>query len=792
MLISLRLLKKYLPIKEPATKIMESLTMGGIEVENFTDIGFISGKILVGEIKEMQPHPSSEKLSICLVDIGKQPLLKIVCGAPNTAVGQKVPVALPGAVFPDGTKIEKTVIRDVESEGMLCSGKELNYNDDHSGILILPPDWEIGEPVDCLIDIKVTPNRADCLSIIGVARDLSAMFKKKVSPPVPRFHETMDRIEQWAKVTVENKEACPRYACRLIRSVRVGPSPVWLQRAVEAGGLRSINNVVDVTNFVLLELGHPLHAFDFDKIANHHIVVRNAKEGETITTLDNQALNITPNDLLIADPAKPIALAGIMGGLHSEVDDKTINVLLEAAYFDPLTIRRTSKRLEKVTDSSYRFERGTDIKNLTLALNRSAQLIKEVASGEIIKGIIDISGKVLKPPPISINIDNANKVLGTNLTARNVADELSALGFELLRCDKSLLSLSVPSYRVDIHREVDLIEEVARIYGYQNIPTSMPYIPTSSLRLDSMSRLTRKIRTILVSLGIAETITYSFIGENQIEALEMKSDDIVKLRNPISNDQNVMRTSLIPGLFSGIKHNMNHNVLDIRIFEIGKTFRWDTERKGVIETENLVVGMCGRRYKSWNLPFGDVDFYDIKGIAEFIMNNLLISGFKIEKLNDPNGHFLHPQRSAKFTINDVELIRFGEINPVFEEKLEFKKKLYILEANVENLLNFISDEIIFTEIPKYPGADRDLAIIIDEDIPVGDIESKIREAGGKDLASLSVFDIYKGPQVPEGKKSIAFSLFFLSNDKTLTENEVNEYQQKILEALEKNFSARLR
>lgn len=793
MIISLRLLKKYIPLKESVGEIVNALTMAGIEVEELIDLGVESQKILIGEVKEVSKHPSAEKLSVCKVSIGAdKPVLNIVCGAPNVAAGQRVPVALAGATLPTKMKIEKTTIRGVESEGMLCSGKEIKYNEDDSGILVLPKEWTIGEPLDCLIDIKVTPNRADCLSIIGVARDLAAIYKRKVNPPVPKLHETMDKIEMMAKVTVENKEACPKYTCRLIRGVKIGPSPLWLKCAVESCGMRSINNVVDVTNFVLTELGHPLHAFDFDKITDHHIIVRFAKNGEEITTLDNQPLKLSEKDLLITDPAKPIALAGIMGGLYSEIDTKTINVLLESAYFDPVTIRRSSKRLEKSTDSSYRFERGTDIKNLTLALNRASQLIKEVAGGEIAKGIIDVSGKISKPQLLSLSIDTLNKTLGTKLTVREVADELVSLGFELLRCDKNLMSFNVPSFRVDIKREVDLIEEVARIYGYNKIPTAVPYIPSRHLSVSPLQKIQKKIRESFVELGFNEAITYSFVNKDRLQIFDKDTDKFIEVKNPISKDQGVMRTNLITEMLKRVSHNMNYNTMDLRLFEIGKTFKWNDKKTEPVETEKVVAVISGSRFSSWNLPQGDVDFFDIKGAAEYLLKSLGITGAAISKIDAAANIYYNPYRSAAFMLGNDEIIKFGELHPDYQEQLDIKKKVYILEADVDLLVNVGKDMPVFEELPKFPGVARDLAILVGKEIPVADIIREIKKVSGTDLVNISVFDLYEGEQVPQGKKSIAFSLFYQSREKTLSEDVIAKHQADILSALKEKFSAILR
>jgi phenylalanyl-tRNA synthetase beta chain len=790
MRISFRWLQQYLGVRAPVEEVMQALTMGGIEVERYLDLGYPSKGIVIGKMLEIKKHPSADNLVLCSVDTGAGEPLRIVCGARNMREGDKVPVAVHGARLPNGQTIRRTRIRGEESQGMLCSGAELEWNGDASGILILPEEFPVGEPFDCLLEVKVTPNRPDCLSVYGIARDLAAIFGKKVSPPTPRFRESLERIEEMAKVTVRAKEACPRYAARVVRDVRIQPSPLWLQRALESAGLRPINNVVDVTNYVLLELGHPLHAFDLDKIASHHVIVRKAKDGEVIETLDGSQLKLTSADLLITDPAKPIALAGIMGGQNTEVSDSTINVLIECAYFDPVTIRRTSKRLDKQTDSSYRFERGTDRENLLLPLNRATQLIAELAGGQVAKGSIDVAQTLHPRDPIVVNIRRVNKVLGLDLSGSEIADKLVRLGFEIRSSDREQMRVAVPSYRVDVEEEIDLIEEVARIYGYDKIPETLPYAPARPREVSTREQVETALRNLLVSVGFCEVINYSFVGKDQVSSLGLPVEECITVLNPLSQEQSIMRGSLLPGIISSVQFNLNHGVSDIRIFEIGSTYaRAEGETKSR-EDLWLAVCMCGALLDHWSMPRRECDFYDIKGIAERISQQFGIAKYSIEPANDV--HYLHPGRSARFVLDGVTMCHFGELNPVLQAKLDLRERIYLLEMNVEQALPLMDLSRTFKEIPRFPSVVRDLAIIVDEAVSAGDIERAIYEAAKGALEDLRLFDLYKGEQVPQGKKSLAYSLTYRATDRTLTDDEVNHCQEAVVRCLQEKFGATLR
>lgn len=790
MRISYRWLQDLVKLDIPVREVINDLTMAGLEVESYVDLGAVSGSIVICEIQDIRPHPNADNLVLCQVRTDHSALLQIVCGAKNIQPGDRVPLALHGAKLPNGVTIKKAKIRGETSEGMLCSGMELEWNSDASGILILPPEMPVGEPFDALLDIKVTPNRPDWLSMFGIARELASRFGKKVFPPTPRFQETMDRVDAFVKISVAAKHDCLRYCARLIRNVKIQESPLWLVRALESAGFRAVNNVVDVTNYVLLELGHPLHAFDLDKIHNHQIIVRNAKEGEVIQTLDGETYELKDTDLLITDPSKPIALAGIMGCKNTEITDTASNILLESAYFTPLTIRRTSKRLNKQTDSSYRFERGTDRDRLTVALNRATQLIKELAGGEVTKGIIDIAASIHPEDPIPMNISTVNKMLGTQLSSREVADRLVNLGFEIRRSDRDRMMISVPSYRVDVHHEVDLIEEIARSHGYDKIGATLPYLPARPALVNGLEQAGSRLSTLLVNQGFAEVITFSFIGREQLAPLGLPEDNLIELLNPIALNQNVMRTSLVPGIVETVQFNMNRGISDIKIFEIGKVYFAADKGSFPNEQTQVIVAMTGHRQGNWRGGHESCDFYDIKGVAELLMENLNLPPVELSTL--VNVPYFHPKRTARAMCGDVEVCRFGEVHPDVEARFELKHPLYLLELNLERALTVVTPKELFTDVPKHPSAMRDLAVVVEESIPAVAVERIIAQVAHPVLEEVKLFDLYRGDQIPKGKKSLAYSIRYRAPDRTLTDEEVNEYQEAVIKALKEQVKATLR
>ena len=788
MRFSYRWLRDYFHARKSLPEVIDGFTMSGMEVESVVDMGGLSKNLVIGKILHTSPHPDAANLLLCKVDIARERPLSIVCGAKNVKEGDKVPVALDGMRLANGSIIQHTRIRGEVSEGMLCAGDELGLNDDHSGILILPEDFPVGEPLDALIDLAITPNRGDCYCLIGLARDISGFFSSRITYPTVRIMETMERIDNYLRVTVVNKEGCPRYGARYIRGVRVGPSPAWLVYRLASAGIRSLNNVVDATNYVMLEYGQPIHAFDMDRVANRHIIVRNAKDGEILEMLDGEKLKLTPEDLLITDPREPIALAGVMGGLSSSISLSTINVVLECAYFDPITIRRTSRRLGKKTEASFRFERNVDREGIPRVLERVAMLIRELAGGEIAQGMIDVKSYRSSKRTIALSVSKTNKVLGTRLNPREIADFLVALEFEIIEPNPEMITFAIPSHRNDITRDIDLIEEVARMYGYEKIKPTLPFHPAAPAPSSPVSQMTAQIKSALSALGFDETINYSFTSSRLEEALVLPIDGAVKITNPISPEQDIMRTSLLPSLIECMAFNLNRDMLDIRVFEIGKVYeKGDKEPR---EEIHLIAGICGDSPSTWQKPGAAVNFYDIKGAAEILKNLLGFSNAALEPLTDVS--YYHPGRAARFVQDNVEICRFGELHPIVAERLELERRLYLLEMNLSRIAPIAKKVVQFCPIPKFPSISRDLAIVLDDAVTAQSIEEVIREKAGEALESLTFFDLYKGAPVPEGKKSLAYSLTFRSPERTLTDTEIDETMSNIFSALKETFGAMLR
>jgi len=794
MRFNLRWLLKYVDLDLPVSRILDGLTMSGLEVEEYIDVGFESGLIVIGEILEVLPHSGSKKLSVCKVRASRDPEaepLRIVCGAPNLRVGDKVPVALPGAVLRGGRRIEAAEIRGEFSEGMLCSGVEIGWNDDASGLMILDRGLPVGEPLDGIVDVAVTPNRPDCLSVVGIARDLAAYFRRPFHPPKFRFKETTEPTESLARVEVEDKEGCPRYTARVVRNVTIGPSPPWLARAVEAAGLRSINNVVDVTNYVMMELGHPLHAFDLDKIANNEIIVRRARDGEVLRTLDGEERRLTCEDLLITDPAKPVALAGIMGGENSEISDSTANILLESAYFDPVRIRRTRRRLDIQTDSSFRFERGTDRENVHVALNRAVQLICEVAGGEITKGFIDVVANRSKPQPLTLRIARTRDILGQQIEGTEMADILVHIGCEIIHSDHHQFIVVPPSHRVDLLREIDLIEEIGRLYGYDKIKATLPRLPARAAAPNPLRRLRERLAEMFVAEGLTEIVTYSMTDRESIERSRQTTEGLVELLNPLTRAQSVLRTSLVPSVLAAIAHNHKHGNLDLAVFEISKSYhRRDGDAdEPYEEREFAVVALAGAKPSNWCRPEAEWDFFDLKGIAERIFDRLGIVPDRLERADRAE---LHPGRSAVFRKGGTALCAIGQLHPEVADAWEIRGAVFLAEFDLQALLPHVDFARRYREIPEYPAVTRDLALVVDESVPAGEIEATLRQAGGELLESILLFDLYQGEHIAPGKKSLAYSLTFRAADRTLIDEEVNAVQQQLLAAVAEKHGAQLR
>ncbi len=804
MRFSYRWLREYFQSDLPVAQVLEAATMAGLEVEEAADLGLQSGSIVFGEILEIQKHPEADRLSVCRVKADEPEPLQIVCGATNIAVGQRVPLAKVGATLPGGITLKRTRIRGVESMGMMCSARELGAAPDADGIWIQAEDSPVGEPFDALVTLKVTPNRPDALSLLGLARDLAAKTGGKVLTPEVTFPEAGEKAESAARITVEAREDCPRYAARIIRNVQIGPSPIWMQRRLESAGLRPINNVVDVTNYVLLEMGHPLHAFDLDRIAKRQIIVRNAKPGETLTLLDDRTVTLEPTDLLIADPEKPLVVAGIMGGLESGVSEGTTNILLESAYFNPATIRRTAKRLGISTDSSYRFERGTDPKGLLRSLHRAAQLIAELAGGQVLKGHIDVLGKLPTREPMTLRIDRFRALTGISLTGREMSDILVRLGFDVPRANEKDLAVVIPSYRPDIGGEADLIEEIVRIHGYDKIPNAVPALPTPAEVESPQRRAATRAIDELVALGFNQAVNFSFVPP-ALNAVAGAGGDgrTVRVLNPLSVDQEEMRRSLVPSILANVRHNLNQGVETIRLFEVGRTYEWaapepDPDRDvrsldpPAVEKLSLCVALSGATAGDWRSRPREFDFFDLKGVAQGMLERLGFSRLVVEPAT--SDRMLHPGRAAAFLKGGQPLCRFGELHPRVAREMDIKKRVFLLEMPLEGAVLELSETPRYREIPRTPPVKRDIALVVDKQTGALEIERTIRSAAGDFLAGLRLFDLYEGTNIPEGHRSLAFSMTYRDPDPdvTLTDEKVNGLLEATIAALQKKHGATLR
>ncbi|MBI5326975.1 MAG: phenylalanine--tRNA ligase subunit beta [Deltaproteobacteria bacterium] len=810
MKISYNWLKEYIKNLPPPYRLAEQLTMAGLEVEGIETLDKGIKAVVIAQIISVEKHPNADKLSFCKVKTDKD-IHSIVCGAKNMKNGDKVALALPGAILPKGIKIEKAKIRGVESEGMMCSESELGLKDISEGIMILPQDIPIGKDFteamglnDVVLNVNVTPNRPDCLSIFGIAREVAAITGGKGENKFTiydlriknlKIENRKSKIENLISVSIAEPALCRRYAARVVENIKVGHSPDWLKWRLETAGFRSINNVVDITNYVMIEYGQPLHAFDYDLVSGKRIIVRRANQGEKIQTLDGVERVLTKEMLVICDAKKPIALAGIMGGKESEIHDATRNILLESAYFNPSCVRTTSKALGISTESSYRFERGADIDGVTRALDKAVQMIKELAGGDIVSGAIDEYPRPYEPVSINIRLSRINKLLGINIKAKEVEDCLSRLriSFKTVRRpkvdDSKIWNVAPPSCRVDILNEIDIIEEIARVYGYENIPATMPTSELAAVKASHVDFIREKVRGILANNGFLEAINYSFVSPQFFDITSSNIEGGLKLLNPLTEEQSVMRQSLISGLLQTLIYNLNHNNRDIKIFEIGRIFIPHGQKT---EERELISGLIsGFRYgEAWNIGREAVDFYDVKGAVEQVFTGFGITGYAvIPKTDIP---FLHPGKGGIVEINNKEVGIIGEVHPDTMQELDIKQSAYIFELDMHSMSMFLSGQNKYTPIPKYPMIIRDAAMIINREIPFQELYNAVKRLEIKLLEEVKVFDVYYGENIQEGKCSIAMRFMYRSPDKTLADDEVNNIHANILKNLKDKFGAEIR
>ncbi len=801
MIITVNWLREYVDFGITPEELADRLTMAGLEVESVEYRGKGLENVVVAQILGIRPHPDAEKLSLCDVSDGEKNY-SIVCGANNMKAGDKVALAKigtnlpPGPKFPEGMTIKKAKIRGEVSEGMLCAENELGIGGEGEGIMILSPSATAGSRLideiglnDVIFEINITPNRPDCLSVVGVAREVSAILGTKLNYPDLSVKEGGEDIRELAKVELLDPEKCPRYSCRVIKNVNIGPSPVWLKSRLESSGVRSINNIVDVTNYVLLELGQPLHAFDYDLLEGRKIVVRAAGDGEVIKTLDGVERKLTPEDLLICDGKRPVALAGVMGGENTEVSDGTKNILLESAYFDPAAIRKTSRKTGLKSESSYRFERGVDPNGITKALDRAAELMRELSGGQIAKGRIDAYPVKIEPSLVGLSIKRVNSLLGTSIDPGEVMRIAEGLGLENAQSSNGDLVFRIPTYRVDLTREIDLIEEFARLYGYSGIPSSLPAAIMKSEGIDPEKRVRARLKEIFISGGFHEAINYSF-EDYELLTLFGKTEALGIL-NPLSSEGSVMRTSLLPGLLRNTALNLNRQEQDVRLFEIGKIFIPAGKGKLPVEITKLAAAATGRRQPElWDKE--EFDFFDFKSLLEKGFDALSISGsVKFSRASEIG--FLHPGKSAVITIGNDDCGFIGELHPELRDKLDISKRLYVMEMDLDKITGkYGESKKAFSPLPRFPSVRRDIALIVDEETPVSSILEEIGRTASKLIEDAEVFDVFTGSPVEKGKKSVAVSLQLRASDKTLTEEEINKVQDKTIKNLQLALGAELR
>ncbi|HHT36936.1 MAG: phenylalanine--tRNA ligase subunit beta [Candidatus Wallacebacter cryptica] len=799
MKVSYRWLQEYTVVPWSPQELADRLTMAGIEVESIERLAPELPNVRVGLIEKVEPHPNAD-LKVCAINVGDQ-VLNIVCGAPNARVGIKVPVALEGAVLPNGMEIKVAELRGVMSYGMACSEKELGLGDDHSGLLELPEDVEVGLDLtealgldDQILDVSIYANRPDCMSMLGIAREVAALAGQELRYPEIKLNESDLRIEELTSVTVEDPEKCPRYTVRVIKNVTLKPSPLWMQQRLIAAGMRPINNVVDITNFVMLETGQPLHAFDYDRLSENRIVVRTPKCSETVfVTLDGVERELTDEMLMICDADSPVCVGGVMGGENSEVTEETKTILLESANFAAANIRRTSRSLAINSEAAARFEKGIDPTATIFALNRAAQLLAELAGGEVASGIIDVNNADTSNKVIELRPQQVNRLLGTEIDEQSMIDILTRLEFAVDH-ETSPWKVTVPSFRRDLELECDLIEEIARFWGYENIPITLPKGMSDSGGESEELRVVDQLKTQLAGAGLNEIQTFSFVNAASLAQSQLDQVPelarLIELANPLTEEHAVMRTSLMPSLLECAAYNISRQQQDLSMFEISAVYLADELPLTKLPSEERRLGLLlyGKRdAEHWQLKPDYYDFYDLKGLVELILDNFA-ADFDWERSALP---IFHPGRQCQITVDGELIAYFGEVHPEVQKNYRIPDRIYLAEIHLNKLIKHRKPVPRFELLPRYPAVERDLAVLVDEEIPVGAIVEELQSAGGSLLKAVNIFDVYQGKQVEAGKKSIAFSFVF-QGERTLTDDEVNQQLKQMYNAIQEKFAAVMR
>lgn len=785
MKLPLSWIKEFIAINFTTHQLAKVLTQAGLEVESFSLMPLSFDKVVVGEVRKVEKHPNADKLSVALVTDGVQEY-QVVCGAANCRAGIKTAFAMEGAKLQDDLgkefRVKRTKLRGVESCGMLCSEKELGLGENHDGIMEFADHIKEGTNVveiyaDPIFEIALTPNLGHCASILGVARELSAITNLEVEQPKIILHESSEPVSKFTQVTISDFDKCPRYTCRVIQNVQIGPSPEWLQKRLLACGLRPINNVVDITNFVLMELGHPLHAFDYDRLKGQQIHVRHAQKGETFVTLDGKELEMSDDDLMICDKERAVAIAGVMGGQNSEVTDQTKNILLEAAYFQPTSIRRSSKRHGLQTEASRRFERGCDPNQLIDSLNRAAMLIQEIAGGTVYSGIIDIKKKEFSPRVVPCRLSRVSKVLGIQLSLTEVETVFQRLKMNYKWDGQDTFTVNVPTFRVDIQSEIDLIEEVARIYGFDNIPKTASHFTSSTIPHAPIYLFEKKIRSYLIAEGLQEFVTCDLIGPTLLDIVQnslMAADALVKVVNPTSIEQSILRTSLMPGLLQAVKFNHDRENHDVAAFEVGRIhFKKEEQYK-----EQSVVGiiLTGKnRCPHWDRKPAEMDFFDLKGIIENLLG-AIGETFSFQPSQLP---IFHPGRQAGIFAKSLRIGSLGEVHPKIVRRLDVPQRIFFAEIDLHDLFQVKKTDIQMQDIPIYPGSSRDLTMTLKEEISIQSIFNTIQMVSSPLLEEVRVVDLFRSEKIGKGFKNVTFHFVYRDKFKTISQVDVDAEHARI-------------
>lgn len=794
---SLSWIKAYVPdLEADAQEYTDAMTLSGTKVEGFERLDEDLEKIIIGQIESIERHPDADKLIICQVNVGTE-TVQIVTGAPNVKEGDKIPVVLDGGRVAGGhdgkktkggVKIKKGKLRGIESCGMMCSIEELGSTREmypespEYGIYIFPEDAKVGESAihaldldDVVFEYEITSNRVDCYSVIGIAREAAATFNKKFVPPVVAETGNDEDVNDYIKVTVKDSELCPRYCARVVKNIKIAPSPVWMQRRLAANGIRPINNIVDITNYVMEEYGQPMHAYDYDTIANHEIIVRRANAGEKFVTLDGQERTMDESVLMICDGEKAVGIAGIMGGENSMITDNVKTMLFEAACFDGTNIRLSSKKVGLRTDASGKFEKGLDPNNAQAAIDRACQLVEELGAGEVVGGMTDVYGKKKKPVRIGFEPEKINALLGTDISKEDMLGYFEKIG---LKYDEASNEIIAPTFRHDLFRMADLAEEVARFYGYDNIPTTLPKGEATTGKLPFKLRIEEVARDIAEFCGFSQGMTYSFESPKVFDKLLLPEDSeyrkAITISNPLGEDFSIMRTISLNGMLTSLAFNYNHRNKNVRLYELGNIY---------LPLELPLKELPDERMQFTLGMYGDGDFYTMKGVIEEFFEKI---GLHEKETYDPNSGkpFLHPGRQANIIYNGKVTGYLGEVHPEVLDNYDIGDRAYVAVLDMPLIVEMSTFDRKFEGIAKFPAVNRDLSMVVPKEILAGQIEAMIAQRGGAILESYQLFDIYEGSQIKEGYKSIAYSITFRAKDKTLEEAEVSAAMKKILNGLE--------